>query len=299
VTGLERIEAAAAGAGRAAGDAIEGLGSRLRGRADAILSALLFVASMTLRAVLGIFAGTAVGLIRLLAALPGLDSRLARRGLGDVAAAWAGGVAAVAASLVGFVQTALFLQPVDRPLDERERDVLRRVYGTSVRLRNVRIVAGRAGLFSATPRPFTLGNRLYMQAVDTVREVDVLVHECGHIWQHQHFGPRYIADALWAQWSYTLKGGNAYDWRAETRSKARWRDFNFEAQAEFLSAVFRGGRCGGRQGDGAFFDDPAAGDASFRLRGPDEDLTALAREAIAHVRDPRYRRPASGRDSRG
>jgi len=299
LTGLERIESAVAGATCRAGDVIETLANRLRGRAGASLSALLFVLSMAVRAAAGILVGTPVGLIRILAALPRLDGRLARRGLGDIAASWAGGALAVAGSVVGSIQTALFLQPVDRPLDEREREVLRRVYGKSVRLGNVRIVAGRAGLFSATPRPFTLGNRLYMQAVDTVREVDVLVHECGHIWQHQHLGPRYMADALWAQWSYQLKGENAYDWRAESRSKAQWRDFNFEAQAEFLSAVFRGGRGGGRQGDGAFFEDPAAGDASFRLRGPDEDLTDVAREAIEHVRGAGYRRPSEGWDPGG
>jgi len=284
VTGLESIEAAVAAAARRIGDPVEAVGSGARGRLGATVSALLFLLSMIVRAAAGLLAGTSVGLLRLLAALPRLDRRLALRGLGDIAASWAGGALAVAGSVVGLIQTALFLQPVDRPLDERERDVLRRVYGTSVRLGNVRIVAGRAGLFSATARPFTLGNRLYMQAVDTVREVDVLVHECGHVWQHQHLGPRYIADALWAQWSYQVKGKNAYDWRAESRSKAEWRDFNFEAQAEFLSAVFRGGRGGGRKGGGAFFEDPAAGDASFRLREPDEDLTALAREAIEHVR---------------
>jgi hypothetical protein len=299
VTILERIEAAVAGAGRAVGDAIERLGTPLSGRAGATASAFLFLLSMILRAAAGLFAGTPVGLLRLLAAIPRRDRRLALRGVGDIAASWAGGAAAFAGSLVGLLQTALFLQPVDRPLDERERDVLRRVYGPSVALDNVRIVAGRAGLFSTTPRPFTLGNRLYMQAVDTVREVDVLVHECGHIWQHQHLGPRYIADSLWAQWSYKLKGKNAYDWREETRSKARWQDFNFEAQAEFLSAVFRGGRSRGRHGEGAFFEDPAAADASFRLRGPDEDLTDLAREAIEHVRGAGYRRPSEGWDPSG
>lgn len=282
---FQRIEAAAAAAGRVLGDWIERPGTRLRGRAGAILSAVLFTLSMAVRGTVAILAGSILGLLRILGGLLRLDAGLARHGLGDVAAGWAGGIAAAAGSLLGLVQTALFLQPVDRPLDGRERDVLRRVYGRSVRLENVRIVAGRAGLFSVTPRPFTLGNRLYMQAVDTLREVDVLVHECGHIWQHQHLGPRYIADALWAQWSYRMRGGNAYDWRTESRSKARWRDFNSEAQAEFLSAVFRGGRCAGRRGDGVFFDDPSAVDASFRLRGPDEDLTALAREAVEHVRN--------------
>ena len=296
VTRLESLESAFAGGVGRIGDAVEALGHGARGRAGAIVSALLFLLSMSLRATAGVLAGTLAGLMRLVGGAGRLDRRLALRGLGDIAAAWAGGAAAVAGSFTGLLQTALLLQPVDRPLDDREHDVLRRVYGASVRLGNVRIVAGRAGLFSATPRPFTLGNRLYMQAVDTVREVDVLVHECGHIWQHQHHGPRYIADALWAQWSYQLKGKNAYDWRAESRSKAEWRDFNFEAQAEFLSAVFRGGRGGGREGDGAFFENPAAGDASFRLRGPDEDLTDLAREAITHVRGLGHRRPGAGRD---
>jgi hypothetical protein len=284
VGGLERIERAAVGAGRWLGEPIERAGNRLSGRAGASLSALLFLISMSLRALLAILAGTVVGILRMLGGLVRMDGVLARRGFRDLATGWAGGVTAVLGSLLGFLQTLLFLQPLDRPLDSREREVLRRVYGDAVALDNVRIVAGKAGLFSVTPRPFTLGNRLLMQAVDTVSEVDVLVHECGHIWQHQHLGPRYIADALWAQWSYQWRGGNAYDWRQESRAKACWQDFNFEAQAEFLSAVFRGGRRAGLQGGGVFFDDPGAEDASFRLQSPDEDLTLLARATVEHVR---------------
>lgn len=282
--GLERIERAAVGAGRWLGEPIERMGNRLSGRAGASLSALLFLVSMSLRALLAILGGTVAGALRMLGGLVRMDGGLAKRGFRDLATGWAGGVTAVVGSLLGFVQTLLFVQPLDRPLDAREREVLRRVYGDAVALDNVRIIAGKAGLFSVTPRPFTLGNRLLMQAVDTVSEVDVLVHECGHIWQHQHLGPRYIADALWAQWSYQWRGGNAYDWREESRAKARWQDFNFEAQAEFLSAVFRGGRRAGRQGDGVFFEDPGAADASFRLHGPDEDLTLLARATVEHVR---------------
>lgn len=282
--GLERIERAAVGAGRWLGEPIERAGNRLSGRAGASLSALLFLVSMSLRALLAILAGTLVGPLRMLGGLVRMDGGLAKRGFRDLATGWAGGLTGVAGSLLGFVQTLLFLQPLDRPLDAREREVLRRVYGGSVALDNVRIIAGKAGLFSVTTRPFTLGNRLLMQAVDTAAEVEVLVHECGHIWQHQHLGPRYIADALWAQWSYRWRGGDAYDWRQESRAKARWQDFNFEAQAEFLSAVFRGGRLAGRQGDGVFFEDPGAAEASFRLQGPDEDLTHLARETVEHVR---------------
>lgn len=281
---LERMERAAVAAGRWLGEPIERAGNRLSGRAGASLSAFLFLVSMSMRALFAILSGTVAGVLRMLGGLVRMDGALAKSGFRDLATGWTGGLVGVAGSLLGFVQTLLFLQPPDRPLDARERDVLKRVYGDAVALDNVRIVAGKAGLFSVTPRPFTLGNRLLMQAVDTAQEVDVLVHECGHIWQHQHLGPRYIADALWAQWSYQWRGGNAYDWREESRAKSRWQDFNFEAQAEFLSAVFRGGSLAGRHGDGVFFEDPGAADASFQLQGPDEDLTHFARATVEHVR---------------
>ncbi|HEY0413022.1 MAG TPA: hypothetical protein VGD66_07765 [Allosphingosinicella sp.] len=191
-----------------------------------------------------------------------------------------GAVVAAAGRAVGAVQTALGLQPRERPLTAAETALLRRVYRGSVDLSRVRIVAGRAGLFSLSGRPFTLGDRIYLKGFDPAARVDVLVHECCHVWQHQREGISYIGGAILAQLG---KGRGAYDWQAERRAAKAWPQFNREAQAQLVQDLFRDGGRAGRTGDGAFFDEePLGQDVSFIVRG--EDLTAFARASIEHVR---------------
>ena len=63
----------------------------------------------------------------------------------------------------------------------------------------------------------------------------VLLHEAGHVWQHQHGGTGYIARALAAQLLHGARGvgtGEAYDWLAAARRGERFEAMNPEAQAE-------------------------------------------------------------------
>lgn len=120
-----------------------------------------------------------------------------------------------------------------RKLTEDETALLERVFLGSVALDRVRIVAGRAGLFDLNKRPFTLGNTIYLKGRDSPK---LLVHECTHVWQYQHLGPRYVFDALAAQ---RRLGPGAYDWKAElARGKAGWLELNAEAQAEYVADVY-------------------------------------------------------------
>jgi hypothetical protein len=103
------------------------------------------------------------------------------------------------------------------------------VFRGSVALDRVRVVPGPAGLFDVNDRPFTLGNTIYLKGRTSPK---LLVHECVHVWQYQHRGPRYAYDALMAQ---RRLGQGAYDWRAELARGKAWADFNAEAQAEYVA----------------------------------------------------------------
>ncbi len=170
----------------------------------------------------------------------------------------AGAVIMVGGKAVAFVQALLGMQ-WPRPLTSDEVAHLSTVYAGSVDLSLVRLVPGRAGVFGLNKRPFTLGNTIYLK---NTGGPSVLVHECAHVWQYQHLGGRYTFDALWAQ--LTVKP-DAYRWADELgRGRSHWRDFNREAQAQFLEELAE------------------AGLGRFVVAGVDH--TDLARETLAEVR---------------
>lgn len=196
--------------------------------------------------------------------------------MGGLAEAVVGKVVTGAGRAAGAVQAALGLQARERPLTPEEKAVLRRVYRGSLDLEPIRLVVGRSGLFGLSDRPFTLGNRIYMKGVDPARRLDVLVHECCHVWQYQHQGTRYVGGSLLSQ----LKGG-AYEWRRERAAGKAWRQFNPEAQAQLIQDLFRFGSRGTRTGDGVFFEEePLAADIAF----PEADHVAFARESVDFLR---------------
>jgi hypothetical protein len=208
-------------------------------------------------------AAVVVAFVSLVAAVVASVAGLASR---NVPGAVGGAVILVLGKVIGLVQAVAGLQR-QRALSAAEREVLTRVYRGSVELGAVRLVPGRAGVFSLSRRPFTLGATIYLKA-DTVSD-HLLVHECAHVWQFQHFGPRYAAEAVWAQ--LALKGA-AYRWTRELdRGRTHWREFNREAQAQFLEDI-------AEHAPDFFTDDPVAETARFG------DHTELARETVAVVR---------------
>jgi hypothetical protein len=260
-----------------------------------IVSALVDLVSTVLKAVIEIAIGLVVAALRLAgggvrAARKQQPRRTLARGAGDAVAGLAGPVLLSLGKTVALAQSAVCAQTGDRRLRPEEAEVLRSVYRGSVALYNVRIVDGFAGVFSVNPRPFTLGNTIYMKHRPPEKYLSTLVHECAHVWQNQHAGARYAVQALWAQGRL---GHGAYDWAAEpSRGRHRWQDFNREAQAQLFEHVWKHGRRGHLAEEGAFFTDEPVGD-DVELIHDGVDHTALAKAAVAHVRAARSRRPSA------
>jgi hypothetical protein len=254
-----------------------------------ILSAAFDFQATLMKGVLNLLAGFVAGQIRIIGGgIGGLlawDGRLFVKGVGDFASGIVGPVIAIGGKIIALVQAALFSQFGERPLTASEADMVSRVYRGSLALYNVRIVDGFAGLFSTNDRAFTFGNKIYMKDTSPALYAATLVHECCHLWQNQHLGTRYLADAIWGQ--ATLPG-QGYSWRAElTRGHFRWQDFNKEAQAAFLEDVFTTGKklpSAGSHIPGEFYDDdPVGPNVEFKGTGG-IDFTGLARESVLFVR---------------
>jgi len=171
-----------------------------------------------------------------------------------------GGVLIILGSVVVVIQTVFHLQGFERPLTEKEKEMLRHVFDESIALYNVRIVEGegffglRAGLFDLNDRPFTLGNTIYPKKRNVSKEPELLVHECVHVWQYQNNGASYVGGALGAQAFVP----DSYNWKREiARGNGTWLEFNKEAQAAFIEDLWTCGslEVGGvrSHGDGRFY----------------------------------------------
>jgi hypothetical protein len=251
-----------------------------------VVHAVFDLIAAFVKAVLNIVGGVVAGIVRLIGgAIGGVlawDGRLLVKSLGDIASSIAGPVLLFLGKVLALIQSVFGLQWAERPLTQKEHDLLQRVYRRSVALYDIRIVPGWTFFSLPNPRPFTLGNTIYLKGVNTNSNPDVLVHECGHVWQYQHEGDRYASDALYAQATVP----STYSWEAElARGHLRWQDFNKEAQAQFLQDVWNQGKIVGdpMTGNGVFYDDDPVSDlAAFAASGTDR--TSLAVETVAHVR---------------
>jgi hypothetical protein len=165
-----------------------------------------------------------------------------------------------------------------------------------VALEKIRLVEGRAGLFGLNPRPFTLGYTIYLKDRDVSQEPALLVHECTHVWQYEHVGSSYTAEAVGAQWFVD----DAYSWEKEIgRDNTEWVSFNREAQASFLEDIYVHGKLlvlrfdnkrgsivtssDEQKGGGVFYDaDGRSKIGVFEFNGVDH--TDRANRAVAVVR---------------
>jgi hypothetical protein len=136
-----------------------------------------------------------------------------------------------------------------RALTDLEVRVLRKVFAEGLSYGPVRLV--RLSHFIARlngARAFVLGNVLNLPdqdftAISRGQNLSLLVHEATHVWQYQHQGWGYIAEALWAQGF-----GDGYDYVKALRAGKPWRTMNPEQQAQLLQDAYRGG----------YFDAPGA-----------------------------------------
>jgi len=249
-----------------------------------VAHALDFVGA-AVKGAIGFVGGTVGGVVRVLGGLLSLNAGHLRAGLLDIGSSLAGAAILVVAKAASLVQSIFLIEARQRKLTPREIHLLRKVFGDSIAYYNIRLVQGRSGLFGLNPRPFALGNTIYLKDRDASREPDLLVHEATHVWQYQRVGARYTSDALGAQFLLD----DAYSWEKEVgRGKDLWARFNMEAQASFLQDAYiwgeliRDGRVVAR-GGGVFFD--ADGQSNLgRLVVRAVDHTARAAAALAVLR---------------
>jgi hypothetical protein len=137
---------------------------------------------------------------------------------------------------VSAVQTLIGLEPVGRKLTEDEIAELRKVYGDSIDYSNVRIKEGNAGLMGLGGRPFTHGDTIYIPKDKLPLTKDLLVHEMGHVWQHQNGGTDYMSEAIIAQ-----NGSDKYDFEKGIKAGKSWSELNPEQQSELLEQAYKNG----------------------------------------------------------
>jgi hypothetical protein len=279
----DAVADAVATVGNAIGDALSWLGGKIPDGGffgwlgDVISGVFTFVAGIV-KAVGAILGGVLSGLIKIVGGILTLDLDGILEGLGDLASGIAGGLIAILGTAVALIQV-IFTVGRPRKLNARERELIELVFRESVATYNVRVVDGGAGLFSINSRPFVLGDTIYMKGNDATNQPSTFVHECVHVWQNQHAGSRYTAEALAGQW-----WGDNYNWQKEAAEGRSWDRFQREPQGEFIEDVYDNGQVQrGSSGNGAFFDED---DESMRLfmDGP-TDRTALANAATTMIRD--------------
>lgn len=264
------------------------------GWAGGIFSDALDFFGAVVKGVLGIVGGAIGGFIRIFGGILSLDVGLILKGLGDIVSSIFGAFILIAGKAISLVQSIILVEARERKLTEKEIQLLRRVFRKSVAYYNVRLVEGRAGLYSLNPRPFTLGNTIYLKDRNVSQEPELLVHECTHVWQYQNLGARYTSDAIGAQWFVD----DAYSWEKEIgRGNDQWVSFNKEAQASFLEDIYTKGELITSgvvtgPGGGVFYD--ADGQKSVgRFVVNAVDHTTRANAAVAVVRGDASQRLSS------
>src|SRR5262245_1528675 len=210
----DAVEAAVNGVAEVVGDAAETAGNLVQDGLNAIAGsgpltgiagwlggiisgvAKLFVANV-IKGAWGLVGGVIGGVIKVLGGLITGHWDLAVRGLVDIFSSFIGGFLSVGAALLSLVQTIVPFNSDERPLTRAEKDVLKNVFRDSLALYNVRI-KNTSGLRTI----FTLGNTIYCSSPGLNIPIQILVHECVHVWQYQNLGYRYLVDALGAQKIY-------------------------------------------------------------------------------------------------
>lgn len=223
-----------------AGDLVSSIGGVIGSAVKGVAGAVAGAVSGTLRIVGGIFTGNLGSILQ---------------GVQDIVSGVAGGILVFAGNVVSLVQTVFTIER-RRKLTDEELRLLENVFREGLALSRIRVVVGLVGLFAVNDRPVTVGCIIYMKATKAEDWNAVLVHECVHVWQYQHVGPRYASDALGAQLllGKDRRGGDvAYAWQRELPKP--WEKFNREAQAEAVSDVFLYGGLEGvvPAGDGQFY----------------------------------------------
>lgn len=197
----------------------------------------------------------------------------------------------------------LRLQDKPRPLTREEKEVLKPIFGDSLKYDAIKITQGKVGLYGLTHKygATAIGYHIYFRSYDS--KFITLVHECVHVWQFQTTGTFYIGQSAVLQLLHKFGGDNPYDWvNTIGRRRNSWSLLkSAEAQAEFIERLYAKGKFifeDGRvdSGAGAFFRNEGNGKNQFlylksgnrecteRTDGA-TDYTIIANEAWNRIRE--------------
>lgn len=132
------------------------------------------------------------------------------------------------------VQTFFGIQQPSRPLKQDEADLLRDLFGPSLRQGPIAVVEGGSGLLNVRSSAITLGNTIHVSKVNSPISLNLLAHEAVHTWQNQNGGNDYLLKAFWAQ-----KAGEGYNYHAALARGETWKAMNPEQQAEFVQDIVK------------------------------------------------------------
>jgi hypothetical protein len=282
----------------AAGDAIdEGLnwlgeqtgevGGAIFGWLGDVVNGGLHLAGSLIKAVFGIIGGIIGGVIRVIGGIFTLNVDRILTGLGDIFSSIIGGVVMILFKLVAAIQV-IFGLGRERPLTDKEKQELRRVFRDSLNYYVIRVSEGHAGVFQPGNNRFVLGNTIYFKGHPI--KTEYLVHEGVHVWQYPNGGARYTTDNVWAQ--MTEDNFHAPDVYVNeiNDGKTEWDEFHPEAQAELIEGIWiEGELLDGMEpppkGNGVFYDANGKSTKGRFVHGV--DYTDIATNAVASIRDGR------------
>ena len=271
-------------------DALDGLGNKIGltpicGWLGNILKGIFSLAAVVFKAIFGMLGWMLAGLIKIIGGLLTWQHALLLDGAWDILSSALGVLMLLTGKLVALLQSLVYAQGFERALTNTEKSELARVFKGRLNYHAIRIITGHSGIFGFSPRPFALGNTIYMKTANY--SPDILVHEVTHTWQYQQGAGRYASDALTAQWFIP----DAYNWQREIdeRHKTTWQALNKEAQAEFLRDLWRQAELRDatgtvlQKGNGSFYDADGVLTFGYFTTG-DKDRSDIAGNALRTIR---------------
>lgn len=277
--------------GNGVGDGLNWLGERIPGIGVAlswlgdVVSGLTDFLSGIIKGIGAVLGGALSGVVRIGGGILTLDWDGIVGGFGDILGGIGGAAIGILGKGVALVQV-FFGIGRPRALNDDELRIIRLVFEDSIATYNVRVVDGFAGVYSLNGRPFVLGDIIYMKDHVAAKEPGVFAHECVHVWQNQHVGSAYAAEALASQW-----WGAGYKWEKEADVGKEWEDFEREAQGESVEDIHRSaGTVAGVTGAGSFFAEMEEPKRLFVFKG--KDRTALGNKAVKVIRGYTSWRPS-------
>ncbi len=124
-----------------------------------------------------------------------------------------------------------------RPLDKREKELVRKFFGSSLSLKRIRVDEFAFG--GPASHGFAYVSFYTINSWGEMTE-DIFVHELVHIWQYQQLGSVYIPRALRAQFSHEgYDYGGLANLVLAIRTGKKLEAFNLEQQGDIIADYYR------------------------------------------------------------